>query len=248
MKNRFHIYRLLGSLLLLTALSSCVEDYHPANDYAIKGIDVSRYQSVVNWAEVAKGDIDFVFTKATEGGDYSDPAFSRNWQALRENRIRRGAYHFFRPASDPKTQAKHFIKQVGELLPGDLPPVLDIEHRGGLDHDSFINSITSWLSLVESRYGIKPIIYSGQVFYNRHLAGQFDDYPIWIARYNDELPALADGRSFEFWQYIDKGKIPGITGPVDLNIFSGSQLDLALLSLPSHAVVGSPERPLATTK
>lgn len=236
---------------LLIGLSACAPDEHPALDYAIKGIDVSRYQNNIDWLVVAREDLDFVFVKATEGGDHRDSSFQRNWSALRRHRIRRGAYHFFRPELSADVQAANFIEQVGELLPGDLPPVLDVETRGRLSVEDFHYRLSNWLELVEMRYGKKPILYSGQVFYNRHLAGMYPDHPIWIARYNTDLPTLADGRLYHFWQYADSGSIAGISGPVDVNVFTGSHVDLVKLSLPSPSLVEDPLSPMAkirTTK
>lgn len=235
------------ALLLLTGLWSCAAEEHPAMAYEIKGIDVSRYQSIIDWTAVKADGIAFVFAKATEGGDYRDPLFAENWSALRQQRIRRGAYHFFRPEVSAEIQAANFIAQVDELLPGDLPPVLDVETRGGLPQEIFDARLAIWLQLVEARFGMPPIIYSGQVFYNRHLAGRYADYPVWIARYKDELPVLADGRPYQFWQYGETGMVRGISGPVDLNIFTGSHEDLALLSQPVSALVAQPNSPMATT-
>lgn len=87
--------------------------------------------------------------------------------------------------------------------------------------------------MLEGRYGVKPIIYTGQNFYNRFLAGQFDDQPLWLARYNSAEPVTVCGRDFEFWQYTDKGKLPGINGRVDRNVFIGTHLDLTMLCIPS---------------
>jgi lysozyme len=244
------------NIFLLTAwlflsLLGCAPEEHPAKDYAVKGIDVSRHQKNIDWLLVAREDIDFVFAKATEGGDHRDSTFQKNWSALRRHRIRRGAYHFFRPEIAAEVQAANFIDELGDLLPGDLPPVLDVETRGKLSVEDFHYRLKHWLELVEMRYGKKPILYSGQIFYNRYLAGMYPDNPIWIARYHTDLPALADGRSFHFWQYADSGRVAGISGPVDVNIFTGNYLDLVNLSLPATELVGDPLSPTAfirTTK
>lgn len=224
-------------LLLVGGWSSCGKDTHPAAEYEVKGIDVSRYQLVIDWHMVAAGGVDFAFVKASEGGDFRDERFSANWTGLLEAGIHRGAYHYFRPEVSSRRQANNYINAVGPLKRGDLPPVLDVEERGREDHAVFLEGLRQWLTLVEERYGVKPIIYTGQKFYNRHLAGYFPDHKIWVARYKNEEPTLADGRQFSFWQYTDKGRIPGISGPVDINVFAGNHLDLALITL-DHSTVG----------
>lgn len=239
--NKFsHHIRILCSSAILLLITACSPDQHPALDYTIKGIDVSRYQAQIDWAKVTANGLDFAFVKATEGGDHQDVFFLENWAALRHRGLRRGAYHFFRPETPARAQALNFFTQVGSLQVGDLPPVLDVELRGTLAHTDLIAEIKEWLLLAEARYGVKPIIYSGQMFYNRYLAGHFAEYPLWIARYHDAEPVLADGRNFQFWQYGDQGVVPGITGPVDLNVFQGDYLDLANLSVTSPNTTSLP--------
>lgn len=230
--------------LLLLGLNSCVSDQHPAQVYEVKGIDVSRYQAQIDWKRVAETGLDFAFVKASEGEDHEDELFAANWNALAQTGIRRGAYHFYRPSVEPKLQAENFFAKVGHLAPGDLPPVLDVETRGQVPNSEFIEDVKTWLLLAETRYGAKPILYTGQNFYNRFLAGHFPDYPVWIARYNKEIPALADGRTFHFWQFSDKGKLPGIEGHVDVNVFTGTALDLAMLAIP-HRLNSDEQKTLA---
>lgn len=94
------------------------------------GIDVSEFQGKVDWEEVEildeKYPVQFVFIRATAGNDRVDRQFKRNWEGAKENKIMRGAYHYYRPNENSIEQADLFIKTV-KLQKGDLPPVLDIE-------------------------------------------------------------------------------------------------------------------------
>jgi lysozyme len=195
------------------------------DNFSVHGIDVSRYQKRVNWALVRKmkdGEISlkFAFIKATEGSDLLDKQFVRNWKKARENDLVRGAYHFFREASSGHMQAMHFIKHV-KLLPGDLPPVLDIENFSGDDAGAFVNEIEVWLKVVEDYYRVKPIIYSNASFYNKYLHDQFADYPLWVAHYqNRKQPAV--NRNWQFWQHNESGRVNGINAFVDFNVFNGT--------------------------
>ena len=198
--------------------------------FEVHGIDVSRYQGVVDWKKVEQQDIDFVFIKATEGNTLRDSQFVTNWAALSENKMRRGAYHFFRPTVDAVQQAENFTKVV-EIKNGDLPPALDIEVTDGVSKSELVTSAKSWLEVIESKYGFKPIIYTNMKFYNQYLAGQFEDYPLWIARYNSRLAPKIDGKqNWDFWQYGNRGKIDGIKGDVDFNVFRGDLLDLEMMT------------------
>ncbi len=231
MKKKSHNSGSLLALAILLLLGSCGPAQHPADDYSVWGVDVSRHQGAIDWPVVAKTGLEFAFVKATEGGNHTDENFGDHWAALSETNIRRGAYHYYKPLVNPQLQANNFLNQVGTLQPGDLPAVLDLEERGQLPIAQFIAQVQAWLDRVEARTAARPIIYTGHKFYNRYLAGHFTDYPIWIARYRNEEPLLADGHTFTFWQYTDAGRLAGIQHAVDINVFAGSSLDLANLAL-----------------
>jgi len=194
----------------------------PEPNAALHGVDVSHYQKRIEWdTVVARHQLDFAFVKATEGHDYSDSLFCRNWDALQRLGVRRGAYHFFRAYGCGQEQALHFLRTV-EMLPGDLVPVLDIECTDGIDPEVMRQEATVWLQIVERQLGVKPIVYSNQNFYERHLAGYFDDYPLWVARYSDQKPCLESGKLWDIWQYSNKGCLDGISQQVDVNVFPGT--------------------------
>lgn len=204
--------------------------------YAIQGIDVSHYQSTVNWERVKRQNVHFAFVKATEGATLADSLFCYNWNELNENTLKRGAYHFFRPTVSAEAQFNNFSNWV-ELQIGDLPPVLDVEVLDDVSKIQLITGVRTWLFLTEIHYNVKPILYTNLKFYNRYLAGQFDDYPIWIARYGVREPITACGREWQFWQYGNTGKIDGINGAVDVNVFYGSHEDLQSLCVQPKQVL-----------
>lgn len=188
----------------------------------LQGVDVSHHQKEIEWDTVAaRQALDFAFVKATEGHDFRDSLFCHNWENLRRLGIRRGAYHFFRAYGCGDEQAKNFLQFV-EMEPGDLAPVLDIERTDGIAPEIMIEEAHIWLGIVESNLGIRPIIYTNQFFYETYLAGHFEHYPLWIARYSDDCPLLTTGKRWDFWQYSSQGCLDGISKKVDLNIFPGS--------------------------
>lgn len=205
------------------------------------GVDVSHHQKKIEWDSVAiKEPIDFAFVKATEGGDFVDSLFCENWENLKRIGIRRGAYHFFRAYGCGDEQANLFLSLV-EMQPGDLAPVLDIERLDGIAPEVMVEQAYIWLDIVERQLGIKPIIYSNQHFYEKYLAGHFDHFPLWIARYSEERPALATGKQWDIWQYANDGCIDGISQKVDLNVFPGTPAMLERLCwYPKNATVDAP--------
>ncbi|MBR3456171.1 MAG: glycoside hydrolase family 25 protein [Bacteroidaceae bacterium] len=202
------------------------EDY-PAG--TVRGIDISHYQDEIDWdllrnATVKDSPLMFIFVKATEGVGMLDENFIQNFYYARQNSIMRGAYHYFKPQSSVDKQARFFCKCV-QLEEDDLPPVLDVEEDGGLSKEQLQKAVLKWLKIVEKHYGVKPILYCSYSFRRDILtAKEFDDYPLWIANYYvDKLSYKGD---WKFWQHTDFGRVAGIKGNVDVNLFNGSREEL----------------------
>ena len=206
--------------------------------YSVHGIDVSAYQGRIDWPEVARQRVRFAFIKASEGATLRDPRFARNWREARAAGIVSGAYHYFLPTRDGRRQAALFIKTV-PLRAGDLPPVLDVEAPRFHDVAALRRGVRAWLAAVEAHYGVRPILYSNYTYYQRYLAGHFDDYPLWLAHYEVERPALPAER-WIIWQHSDEAYVPGIRGTVDFNVFQGSYEALQALRLGGPAAAAQP--------
>ena len=155
----------------------------------------------------------------------------------REYGFTRGAYHFYSVHSPAKAQAEFFIQNV-KLENGDLPPVLDVEHKPKSQTDeAFKESVLLWLNMVESHYGVKPIIYTYYKFKTRYLSDSvFDSYPYWIAHYYVEKVEYTG--AWKFWQHTDVGKLPGIKGNVDFDIYNGSYYDLRKMTIGAREHIG----------
>lgn len=202
--------------------------------YEIHGIDISHHQKNIRWKDVAAIDVNgtkihFAFIKATEGITRQDLHFDRNWKKSKEAGLIRGAYHFYYPTRDATKQAENFINEV-KLEPGDLPPVLDIEVSKGKPKDEIVKGVQVWCDIIEKHYGVKPIIYTNPHFYEKYLIDDFDDYPLWVAHYYQEIPRI-EHRDWIFWQHSDCAVIKGIDKPVDLNVFNGDLKDLRSMCL-----------------
>ena len=196
--------------------------------YSMHGIDVSHYQGDINWKMLkqtrqGKFPVEFIFMKATEGGDFSDDRFVANFDSAKVHGFIRGAYHFYNPKTDADKQADFFIRSV-KLEPGDLPPVLDIEMKSK-DMKKLQEDLKIWLRKVEDHYGVKPIIYASYKFKTKYLNDSiFNTYPYWIAHYY--VDSVRYQGEWKFWQHTDVGTLPGIDEKVDLNVFNGSFSEL----------------------
>jgi len=200
----------------------------------MSGIDVSHFQQEIDWLQVKRVGISFAFIKASEGANISDPMFKQNWRNARLARILRGAYHFFRPQLEPRGQAEFFLERIhGDL--GELPPVLDVEVLTNSSPEQVIGGARQWLEAVRAATGILPILYTGSAFWRNTLrnCSEFSAYPLWIAHYTSgPAPLLpAAWPRWTFWQFTQQGKVAGIDGNVDLDVFNGAAVDLEAFCL-----------------
>ena len=213
----------------------------------IYGIDLSRHQHEKNnkvyhiyWnklritdlgtlsTKTIKGKVDypvsFAYVKSTEGCTVLNAYYEADYKAARAHGIRTGTYHFFSTMSPGAAQAAYFLK-CSKFNKGDLPPVLDVEPTdaqivamGGAE--VMFRNIRAWMSLVQKRTGKRPILYISQTFANTYmpLAPDLgDNYHIWIARYGEYKPNF----KLAYWQLSPDGKVRGIHGDVDINVFNG---------------------------
>ena len=225
LKNKYTLITL--AVLSAIALTLALIFYNKqanAEPYPIKGFDVSHHQGEINWKKISPQQYQFVYLKATEGGDYQDDQFQNYWLKAREQGLHVGAYHFFRLCRDGAIQAQNFIATVPNK-PDALPPVMDLEYDSNCintyTREQLIKQIQIMHDQLQSHYGKQPIFYTSKTFYNIVLSGAFKDTPIWIREYKDQ-PDLKDGRKWTFWQHSNRGKVQGIEKPVDLNVFYGN--------------------------
>lgn len=206
--------------------------------YEIHGIDISHYQGKIDWEQLKNAMIKgcpvrFVIIKSTEGSSRLDENFRENFNQARDFGFIRGVYHFWSNKSTAREQAYYFLDQV-HLTDGDLPPVLDIEHKpADKSVEDFQRDVLTWLHIVEDKYHVKPIIYTYYKFKEQYLsASVFEDYPYWIAHYY--VDKVQYKGKWKFWQHTDVGKLPGIKGYVDFNIYNGSYYELKQLCIGSN--------------
>ncbi len=187
-----------------------------AEEYPIRGIDISAHNGEVDFPLLKSSGIDFAYIKATEGADFRDRRFLQNIAGLNRVGIPAGAYHFFRFDRDGEMQAWNFMNALkGRNFA--LPPAVDVEEWGNAEGVSSARvraELKRMLDLL-TREGYEPVIYSNKKGYHRYLRSHFGDYPLWICSFTD--PPLGSDTTWTIWQYSHRGDMPGIEGPVDCN-------------------------------
>lgn len=193
----------------------------PAGPYKVRGLDVSHYQGNVDFKQVRASGVEFVFAKCTEGG--ADDKYAQNKAGAKSAGLLFGGYHFFHPSKDSRAQADTFLR-TAKLGAGDLPPVLDWESTDNVPSSSDRARGQIWLDIVEKSCGKAPIIYGSPYFLQAlGLDPSFAKYPLWVAQYGASAPLVpSPWKTWAFWQFSDKGNVPGIPGThEDLDVFNG---------------------------
>lgn len=190
----------------------------------IKGIDVSSYQGNPDWAKAAKSGIKFAILRIHQKTGI-DSSFEYNYKGCKSNGILIGGYKYSYALTP--TQAIDEAEDVIATLSGrglDFPVFYDLEwsNQRKLGKQAIENITIAFLTRMK-KAGYKVGIYCNLDWYNNVLSDTLKKYDCWIARY----PASDNGSVQERlrpnvgvgWQYSSKGKVPGINGSVDMNVF-----------------------------
>jgi lysozyme len=203
---------------------------HSPRKLDVHGVDVSRWQADIDWDKLRRHGANFVYIKATDGGDHLDPMFMKNWRDADEAGLKRGAYHFFYWCRVASEQADWFIRNVPKVK-GALPPVIDVEwnHQSSCKRRPsravVLEKMQVFMDRLERHYGQRPVIYTTPDFYADNLQGAFLDYPFWLRSTAQHPSKVYPGRDWLFWQYSGSGLSKGVTGQIDLNVFNGDEND-----------------------
>lgn len=188
--------------------------------YPIRGIDISSHNGDVDLDAAANDNVRFAFIKATEGVDFQDENFKTNYNKAKRAGIKTGAYHFFRFDKDGVEQAINFLRTIGNRN-FELGLAVDVEkngNRSGIPPDSISYRLVTMIDYLNLK-GYRVTLYSNRDGYAEYLMQTFPGYPLWICSFS-EIPFNGE---WTFWQYDHHGKVAGIEGDVDLNVFCGSE-------------------------
>ena len=154
--------------------------------------------------------------------------FQEHWNGARRAGLRHGAYHFYyfcRPAHE---QAAWFIQNVPRSS-SDLPHVLDMEwnHQSRTcrlrpDGATVQAEAKIFLDMLEAHYGRRPVVYTTVDFFRETGISKLRNTEFWLRSVAGHPRTVYPGAFWTFWQYTGTGIVPGISGPVDLNVFRSS--------------------------
>lgn len=190
----------------------------------LKGIDVSSWQGKPDWAKVSNSGTKFAILRIHQKSGI-DESFEHNYKGCKSNGILIGGYKYSYALTS--AQAIEEAENVISVLGGrglDFPVFYDLEwaQQRSLGKQAIENIAVAFLNRIK-KAGYKVGIYCNLDWYNNVLSDALKQYDCWIARYpaNDNgsvqerlRPTVGVG-----WQYSSKGKVPGISGNVDMDVF-----------------------------
>lgn len=206
------------------------------------GIDCSAWQGRVDFEKVAQAGYKFVYVKTSEGLTYKSPTLLDQWSKAGDSGLLRGGYHFFHPLDDPHQQAHRVVDIVNKLGVGELPIALDFEGYAGIagiSGNRIVDPAIDCLMEIERLTNSVPVIYTGPSFWKYRLLpadreDELKNFPLWEASYGSAprpmpWPETIWGTHWTFWQWTGSGKVPGVEGKCDINLFAGSVEQLRAL-------------------
>lgn len=194
----------------------------PSGGRLYRGIDISEFQGEIDFEEVRRSGIEAVYIRVG-AGEYTDEYFAENYERAKAAGLKIGFYHYVtaRSVDEGRRQARFFASLAAGREP-DMRLAMDFEYFGSLSV-SQINAISeAYLDELTALTKREAVIYSdlsnARNIFSRALA---EKYPLWAAQYGaDEPSANGKWREWVGFQYTDEGRVGGIYGNVDRNIFT----------------------------
>ena len=191
----------------------------------IKGIDVSANNGAINYKKVADSGIKIAILRITEIGDVIDSTFENNYRGFKKNGVQVGVYKYSYALN--AAEAREEARRVLEALGGralDFPVFYDMEwiRQRSLSKAELTRIVKAFRkAIIDGGYLFG--IYCNLDWYRNVLDVSSLPYDYWLASYpsNDKgviVESLRPSAGIG-WQYSSKGKVPGISGNVDMDVF-----------------------------
>lgn len=187
----------------------------------IKGIDVSRWQGVIDWKAVKEDGVEFAIIKAggSDAGFYKDRTFEQNYAGAKENGIAVGCYYFVGKLCDSAEDGAADANRFLEIIKGkqfEYPVYIDFEAPDTTNKAGNTDAVIAFCEVMENA-GYFVGVYASEIsgFKDRLDDSRLQHISHWVARYGKK-PAT-NANVFHIWQYSSKGRVAGINGNVDMD-------------------------------
>ncbi len=207
------IYTRLVCLVLAVVLISTIPAAQAEAAVVAQGIDVSKWQGVINWPAVAQSGINFAFVRVGNLKKGIDSTFYYNMHSAQAVGIKTGVYIYsYATNVEEAALEAQFVLNAIKDIPVSYPVVWDVEDdvQKGIPKDTLTLMANTFCAIIESE-GYTPMVYASADWYKNRLGTIY--YDKWVAQWNTSC-SIPDA---SIWQYTDSGSISGITGNVDLD-------------------------------
>lgn len=187
----------------------------------IKGIDVSRWQGVIDWKAVKKDGVKFAIIKAggSDAGFYKDRTFEQNYAGAKAAGVAVGAYYFVGKLCKSREAGAADAKRFIDILKGkqfEYPVYIDFEAPDTTNKAGNTDAVIAFCEVMENE-GYFVGVYASEIsgFKDRLDDSRLQHISHWVARYGSKPET--DANVFHIWQYSSKGRVSGINGNVDMD-------------------------------
>ena len=188
-----------------------------------KGIDVSAWQSVIDFDKVKKADYDFVIIKAggNDDGFYTDSRFVENYTKAKKAGLKVGAYYFVDSnfCATNATKIADVFYNIIKNKTFDLPLFIDVETTPTNAKATVTKGINLFCDYLIKK-GYKTGVYASAVsgFVDRiNINDLSKNIYKWVASYSYKPTNVGKNATYCIWQKSDKGRVNGVNGNVDIN-------------------------------
>lgn len=185
------------------------------------GIDLSHWNGKVDFKEVVKAGYDFAILNCggSDYGFYKDSRFEENYYGAKAAGVGVGAYYFVGPKCVSKEDGIADADRFIEIVKGkkfEYPLYMDVESPAPWSRGGNTEAAIAFCDRLE-KAGYYAGIYASDIsgFRERLNINELTRFDKWVARYGSS-PSYV--KNYGMWQYSSTGRVPGITGNVDMNI------------------------------
>ena len=193
------------------------------------GVDVSAFQHDIDWNQVKAAGVDFAMLRlgyrgwGAKGTLVKDEYIDQNLAGTAAAGIPIGVYFFSQAATlDEVYEEIEFMLEILGDYPLEYPIVLDWEipdpdaRTKNMDARTLTDIQLHFCGQMK-KMGFQPMIYfNWHQSENLYYLSELEEYPFWLALYQDRMTYPW---KVEMWQWTSSGRVPGIQGNVDINVY-----------------------------
>ncbi len=189
------------------------------------GIDVSDWQGYIDYAQVRESGIEIVYIKASQGSNIKDPYFDINYENAKKNGLKVGFYHFLTATNieEAENEARFFASVISGKNP-DCKLVMDYEVFGGVSVEETNQIAEIFLESVKRLTNKEVIVYSDLSNsidrFSKELASNYELWLAYYGNYNELNNVESNWNNWIGVQYTDRGRVPGVSGSVDRDLYT----------------------------